>query len=450
MVMTQRKERTKIFMATALLKAAAKAGKRLPGGPSLSKGGLQAAVKEGKRARKRKNAKKMAQAGIRTGIEAASLAQSMTKGLRKRMNQENGGQGIPAIGASTQSLSKRFKVLQGRRGGDSIRMVGKERLGSLTLTSNAVEGTMLFNLAISPVTIGSRLIQYSGLYERYRFSKLRILYVPNISQANVLANGAIIMGVEHDPTDPLPPTNVFGMNEMFAWAQSEDNSVFADGVIDVTFPDASASYYVNDNGESDRFSIQCRFLVGASTALTAGTYGRFFLEYDIDMFHAVPHALNHLSGGFIWNSTGSGATITDPFGVSNLDPSTYGVTYDHATGTFTFNDPGQYVVCGYFTGTGLSALTLGGTATRSGANQSSFGATIGLFQLAVMVTAANQTLIMNLATATTITASLARFARAPDNSLALARAPEHSTKALELKISSLESRLQPECCPCDF
>jgi len=169
---------------------------------------------------------------------------------------------------------------------EAICIKGQDLLSDLATPDTLTTGTQLANIFINPSEFtGSRLKQFSGLYEKYVFSKLKLHYQPAVPTTT---SGAIILSHDKDVADKTPSDGIEGARIYLAMMDSVCTSVWDPVTLSTKLADPQDFYYTQAvTGESGtertvyqgQFYIACLENVPISTTL-----GCLWLEYEIYFF----------------------------------------------------------------------------------------------------------------------------------------------------------------------
>jgi hypothetical protein len=244
-------------------------------------------------------------------------------------------------------LSKGGKHRHGAIRREAIRMTkhgnaqvfsGCERLAEVITGPDTFAGEILDQNQLNPTAFGDRVIAlYTRPYSKFIFTKVRIEFEAEAALIEEQTAGAMIMGVNFDPTSSLPVGDS-GVNAMNEWPNIEriiirDNNNKA---LHVQLGlEAQVPLFVEMNGDQ-QFESQGNIVLLSSTKLNvAGAgpmpIGEWFIYYEIECYElntsvddignavVVASYAQATSGQVLGFTAGpSGATVTDWYGSTNV------------------------------------------------------------------------------------------------------------------------------------
>lgn len=209
---------------------------------------------------------------------------------------------------------------------------------------------------MNPATwVGSRLVNLARSYEVYRFNKVKLIYVPSVGTTT---SGAVSIGFETDPNEPIPAESGFyqrSMSNIYAslgpvWA--EQSTSYQRPVLETRWWHASME-------ESDRRQTS-QLMAYAVTDASTTSLGWLMAEYEIDFMYPeleFPIGQENFSGTTFIGSSPSiapgaplEATFTGASGVRLMETiyTGLGAINDLRAGNTNFNlTPGQNVFWAY-------------------------------------------------------------------------------------------------------
>jgi hypothetical protein len=380
--------------------------------------------------RRNRGAKRARGGGSNSGgggqpLQKKQKTQGQKRRQRKRRDQRNGramstrgGAGEQSYAASayaTGQVGEAPTVVATR---ETCRVTHREFIANVTGT---VAFTIAQTLAINPGIAATFpwLSVIAQNWETYRFRKLRLCYY---TRTGTNVPGSVIMAHDPDASDPAPASEQI----MTTYEMCVEDAPWKDIMMVFSLlgmNDIGPRKFVRTAALAANQDIKLYDSGNAFVATVDGTavsWGKLWLEYDIDFFtpQLPPLGAALVLGGQI---VGAGVfSAANPLGTTPaLDAQAVGISAD-ALSNLTFTNPATYLVQFSVVGTVVSALTVtagaNATATVVAATVVNGAATIASVTYSVVTTAANATVAL-AATATTITAGIARVGVVPTLSL---------------------------------
>lgn len=285
-------------------------------------------------------------------------------------------------------VPKRRKKKKTKTGGTGDRLVSKPATQSRVLVShtprmytvgknpvvyhreliNTVIGTSAFALnggfgggilSLNPMNTNlfPWLLAIATSYEKYRFRKLRITYVP-VCGTNYI--GRLGLFYDKDSQDDGP----FTRQDFASYSRSVDTPVWEEVSLDA--PTDNSFRFLNDTSAVDRKLFDAgRFGWVTYSCGNGDVDGDLYLEYEIELetpqpsLGTVSTTLNPVGNALILNSVGNGPTYVN----------TYTFAGSALAAVFTYQlAPGTYKALFQLTGTNLTsgAATVSGNASLNG------------------------------------------------------------------------------------
>jgi hypothetical protein len=184
-------------------------------------------------------------------------------------------------------------------GADIIAVVatGASNFSGTPLTSAQGVGSFLIS-PFSPQLVGTRLGIEALRFEKYRFKKLRFVFLPDVGTGT---NGSVILAFDPDATDNfvnLAPTALTSLNSLQTLMGFEDSvkaSVWTPFALDIKTikSDPQQFYYTNYNGGDLRLAAQGQLWVCSGGSLPNTTsLGSIGIEYEIEFYDPSLDQLN--------------------------------------------------------------------------------------------------------------------------------------------------------------
>lgn len=187
------------------------------------------------------------------------------------------------------------------------RVTGTEFLTTVTGVTTATAGTTLVTTLISPHSLGvGRLAAFSSLYEKYRFHRFRIRYVPI---ANATVSGQVMGYYDTDPAEvPITTSALQAFQRGVAHYGARTNNVWEERVFELKDDEPNRLLYCNTlstSEASDRQVFQARFSMLAASALTAVALGNLYVDYEVEFNCPQIDSAPVFGSGAKWTSAGT-------------------------------------------------------------------------------------------------------------------------------------------------
>jgi len=241
------------------------------------------------------------------------------------------------------------------------RTTGTEFIGTVTGSGAATAGTMLFTLLVGPNSLGvGRLKVFSTLYEKYRFRKFRLRYVPI---ANATVSGQVMGYFDQDPTDVAPATTPlvafqrgvahYGAKTSNVW-ESRDFELMDDEPKRLLYSEGNLG---NTTVADVRMLYQARFTLLAASALTAVPLGNLYLDYIIDF---VDPQIDErpVAGSAVMIQSGGSASQSNPLGTATTYAVGSSLTPISVVGSVITLPRGTYLAVAQVAGADISAVAI--------------------------------------------------------------------------------------------
>jgi hypothetical protein len=241
-----------------------------------------------------------------------------------------------------------------------LRVSGMELLGAV---SSLPDGIVMMSRQLNPSSIGVRLANYSRLFTKFCFSKMKFTFVPSLSLANPDAVGQIGLGVNFDPEMPFDDYEAaynapfLEPQDFMAWQTTVAGIVTSTVTCSMAKSDPNASYYISGSGEQEsnyngtRLTSQGVFVAAmVDSSVYDIALGNIYVEYECNLYEPVVHSGGTTGQAFytvdgpVSSITGSPLTtfgqVTSILGGKQPDllgfSSIPGLFYDPVTGLFHF------------------------------------------------------------------------------------------------------------------
>lgn len=194
---------------------------------------------------------------------------------------------------------------------DALGIHGCEWVGPVIVPANAVTGQILRNDYVQPAEFSdSRLAMFGQMYEKFRFRRLRLRYVPAVGSNQA---GSLLLAYDRDISDANPPPGSQGVRQCMSWADTVQGNAWLSHTLDAKLECPDSGYYTDEAvGGDERLCYQGQFYTmvvnpfGNSADLTIGN---LVLDYELELF--VPQLQVVIPTAHIDNTGATSATITD-------------------------------------------------------------------------------------------------------------------------------------------
>jgi hypothetical protein len=294
----------------------------------------------------KRGGKKYVPPRLRKKTSTKKIAKAVRKEVKRDVSRVTLGAGIPMnrpmFLKSRPMMPKIKKATKGR-----LMIADREFIGSVTVTNSQSMGDHLVRTVLAPQNLtGTRLQVFSRLYEKYRFRKAVIHYVPMVGSTTV---GTIIGFVDVDVADQ-PPTGTLSVRCAESATGSQMHHVFQKGQYRLPQNEGNQQFFFTDNTAEERLSQQGMIdIVGVSPFTSAATLGFLYLEYEIEfkVSHTVTNGGAHMFTQYTSSGTvSSSAPLGTPVQTTNADFS-LSFSSDH----LFFPSPGTYFIVYMISGT---------------------------------------------------------------------------------------------------
>jgi hypothetical protein len=181
-----------------------------------------------------------------------------------------------------------------KSGLDGVAVSGTEFLTSVVATSTGSTlppptqtGDALYTIPLHPkFLIGSRLLQFAALYQKYKYKRLVVEYIPIVPS---IQDGSLLMFYSYDPDDNIF-TNMNGdiiMREAMARQGSHMFNVYTYGRVHLV-DDGTLDWYFFRSGGEARFENQGQLFVMAASTFSDQlgenqiTLGNLVIHYEVE------------------------------------------------------------------------------------------------------------------------------------------------------------------------
>lgn len=243
--------------------------------------------------------------------------------------------------------------------GRHVQAVGKQFLCEAVVDNAHAEGERIdFGLiALNPTALGGSLALLADSFEQHHVNALRIEYCPTCPATTA---GALAFYARNDTATPTIDTGLDELEHGATHDSFRQFQVWTAAAADVKPSDVMLQYFEDEEGDA-RFAFQGVLNIFAATALAAGTYGNFYLSYDITFsgeeldyevadvdianiavkwnYNDDNHEFNQIFLNFVAGTPGAGAGAYAQFGYGA--PSTTRIVF---AATVSYVDPDQDIL----------------------------------------------------------------------------------------------------------
>lgn len=160
---------------------------------------------------------------------------------------------------------------------------GCDYLTTISLPSNLPDSSIMYEVDLNPLMIpqARRLAQYAALWDKFKWLALKIHYVPSCGTGT---DGAITIAADSDPMDKY--SGLQG-DELLSKMNAQPHNVNPSVIRPATLTIKDRKFFDRvlfmepDSGSDPRNYTAGKLLIANDGLLTAGTYGRLFLEWKI-------------------------------------------------------------------------------------------------------------------------------------------------------------------------
>lgn len=245
----------------------------------------------------------------------------------------------------------------------SVRIAHKELVCNVT-NSTGIGTTVAINNGSSVYTVNAGsgnafpwLSQIAANYDRYRFKRLRLVYVPLCPTTE---GGRVTMLYDVDSTDPIP----LDRQALSNYHCSSEGAPWATQYLDCKLSDNSKWYYTDGtssnsltNNTLNATLDQGQFFAATYAGTSTNSIGEIYALYDVELTDPQP------SGANVFQSFGVGDTTSNTF-PSNAP--IFNTTGSSNSISLAFGSPGRYMLSLYCASTSAGTFSVSGGAFNVG------------------------------------------------------------------------------------
>lgn len=212
-------------------------------------------------------------------LQQASFGPLSVKGLK--VGRSVGMAGLAAPAMNPQTVMPR--VMSRRRSDGNVVevLVGTDLVATVTSGSSNAPGDLLVTQLISPARFpDTRQLQFSNLYQRYRYTKVEFLYEPI---ANATQSGQLLGFCDFDVADVLPSTDATNLQVGAAHQGQQITQIWEPCSFAMRQVPTFTDLFVEDDGIDPRLSQQGVFYLMAASSLPDNVpLGNVYVSYEIE------------------------------------------------------------------------------------------------------------------------------------------------------------------------
>lgn len=196
---------------------------------------------------------------------------------------------------------------------DALGVRGTEWVGPVVVPANAVTGQILRNDYVQPAAFSeSRLSMFGQMYEKFRFRRLRLRFVPAVGSNQP---GSLLLAYDRDISDPNPPPGSAGVRQCMSWADTVQGNAWLAHALDAKLECPDTGYYTDEAvGGDERLCYQGQFytmVVNPFGNTVDLTVGNLVLDYELELF--VPQLQTVIPTAHVDQTGTTGPTKEDAF-----------------------------------------------------------------------------------------------------------------------------------------
>jgi len=212
-------------------------------------------------------------------------------------------------------LSTFFEVKTSKRGPGSIRIIGRDFVGSFTWATGLSNGSSLFNALLNPgdnIFQGTRLNAYAQMYEKFLFNDFTLTCEPSTGTGTA---GTYLLAYDRDVSDSTPSADINGLKTYFAMMGTCSANAWERNSIRCPKADPQSFYYCNQNvaGTEERLVYQGQLYGAQISAVTSAASLNMWMDYDIELFDPTLESVSNSEGAIGLAATTSVATTNGGF-----------------------------------------------------------------------------------------------------------------------------------------
>lgn len=235
------------------------------------------------------------------------------------------------------------------------RVSGHEFLSSVTGATTQTTGTSLYTVLLSPSNLGvGRLAAFSRLYEKFRFRKFIVTYIP-IAAATVA--GQVMGYFDTDPAETVySATPLAAFQRGVAHFGAQSTNVWERKSFSLQDDDPTRLLFCNETeAGSERLAKQARFTLLSSSAQSATALGNLFVEYEVD-FYGPQIDASPIAGSAILVTSGAGQSDEAPLGTVPIISPASNIASATVTSDSITVPAGHYIAYAWLNGTGVTQV----------------------------------------------------------------------------------------------
>lgn len=310
--------------------------------------------------------------GAKLGLEAYDAISQLMSHFKS--SQRPGVAGGPAslvagVSNNVQVTRSQPKYIYSQ---GSVRIIHKELVcnivnsAGIQSTIATTNGTSVYQVNAGSGNAFPWLSQIAANYDRYRFKRLRLVYIPLCPTTEA---GRVTLCYDVDSTDPIP----LDRQSISNYHCSSEGAPWATQYLDCKLSDNSKWYYTDASGINTLSTSplnanldQGQFFAVTYSGSSSNSVGEIYALYDVELTDPQP------SGASMFQTFGNAASV------SSALPSNAPVFSGNNTATalqFVFGSPGRYFLALTALATSAGTITSTGGATTVGERRVNNGTT---------------------------------------------------------------------------
>lgn len=185
-------------------------------------------------------------------------------------------EGMPVHGSALSHGHTRARALS-----NGVHISGCERLASVAATGGNPAGTVIARAILNPKSFGVRLPPIAEQYDKFKFTRVTLHYVPAITLVNNAASGTIYMVAGFNPLEGIPSS----VDSLAAWARNKTVfPVYEHGSLKLDLQLGTQDPLFTETSGDARFGVQASLaLVAGDAQPTSAALGQWFIDYEVEL-----------------------------------------------------------------------------------------------------------------------------------------------------------------------
>lgn len=162
----------------------------------------------------------------------------------------------------------------------SVRIQGQDYMGTVSWGTGSGAGSVIVNYFLNPSSppfSGTRLSQFSTLYDKFIFTNFKF----HTTSANPTTSiGSFILAYDRDTTDATPPSSDDGIRSYMSMQNAVSGTNWENLTMNCSLEDTQDFYYCSPTGDN-RLSFQGQLYAAVMVPAAATMTQSLWVEYDI-------------------------------------------------------------------------------------------------------------------------------------------------------------------------